>query len=149
MPDSPPQLRTCRAVRAHVVTPKRQLGDFGERVAAHRLEAEGLRVVARNVRTPSGEVDLVAADGADLVFVEVRTRRAIPGVASESVTPTKLRRMWRCAMEYCEREAADPETVRLDLVSVDLDASGGVTEIEHFRGLEVPDEPGYLPAGGA
>lgn len=121
------------------MTARQDLGDFGERVAAHRLGANGLDVFDAKVRVPSGEIDLLARDGTDLVFVEVRTRRAAPGVAAETVTPTKLRRMWRCAMEYCEREGADPELVRLDLVSIDLGAGGRVEAVEHFRGLEVPD----------
>ncbi|MFN0147723.1 MAG: YraN family protein [Dehalococcoidia bacterium] len=121
------------------MTARRDLGDFGERLAAHRLEAAGLTVLARNVRVPAGEIDVVARDGGDMVFVEVRTRKAPPGAAAESLTPSKLQRMWRCAMEYCEDQSIDPESVRLDLVSIDLDRAGRVTTVEHFRGLEVPE----------
>ena len=68
------------------MTPKRALGDFGERVAALRLEALGMTVVGRQVRLPSGEIDIVAREAAETVFVEVRTRRASPGAAAESFT---------------------------------------------------------------
>jgi putative endonuclease len=121
------------------VTARQQLGEFGERLAVHRLEAAGLCILARNVRVPAGEIDILAQDGGDLVFVEVRTRRSIPGVAAESVTPAKLRRMWQCAMDYCEREGADPERVRIDIVSVDLGPRGRVEVVEHFRAVEIPD----------
>ena len=120
------------------MTARQDLGAFGERVAAERLAVSGLAVVARNVRVKSGEIDLVARDGVDLVFVEVRTRRAIPGTAAETLTPAKLERMWRCAMEYCEASGDDPEEVRLDLVSIDLRDDGRIGAIEHFRGLELP-----------
>lgn len=123
-----------------MVTARKAMGDFGERVAAHRLEAAGMTVIGRNVRVPGGEIDIVARDGADLVFVEVRTRRALPGVAAESVDETKLERMWTCAMAYCEREDVDPETVRIDVVSIDLDRAGRVAAVEHFRGVEIPGE---------
>ena len=116
------------------MTQKRDLGDFGERIAGHRLEASGMQVVARQVRVPSGEIDLVARDGVETVFVEVRTRRASPGAAAESVTPLKRERMWRCAMEYCEAAAIDPETARLDVVVVEVDGSGRLAHVEHFRG---------------
>ena len=119
---------------------RQELGAFGERVAAHRLEAAGLEIVARNVRTSSGEIDLVARDGEDVVFVEVRTRRADPGTAAESLDTRKLQRMWRCAMEYCEETGLDPECVRIDLVSLDIGGRDAVAHIEHFRGLEIPDE---------
>lgn len=121
------------------MTARQRLGEFGERLAVHRLEASGLRILARNVRVPSGEIDILAEDGDDLVFVEVRTRRSVPGVAAESLTPAKLRRMWQCAMDYCDREGADPERVRIDVVSVDIGRGGRVEVVEHFRGIEIPD----------
>lgn len=121
------------------MTARRRLGDFGERVAAHRVEAAGMRVIARNVRMPRGEIDLVAEDGEDVVFVEVRTRRAVPGLAAESLTSVKLRRMWRCAMDYCESEGIAPERARIDVVSIDLGPGGKATTVEHFRGVEIPD----------
>lgn len=122
-----------------MVTPRRRLGDFGERLAANRLEAEGCTILARNVRVAAGEIDLVARDGDDIAFVEVRTRRAAPGLASESVDDRKLVRMWDCAMQYCEREAVDPARARIDMVSIDLDGGGKVLDIVRFRGLEIPE----------
>ncbi len=120
---------------------RRQLGEFGERVAAHRLEAAGLQILDRNARTPSGEIDLIARDGEDVAFVEVRTRRAERGTAAESLDARKLQRMWRCAMEYCEEHGLDPEWVRIDLVSLDIDGRNAVAHTEHFRALEIPDAP--------
>lgn len=123
------------------MTPRRrELGAFGERVAVHRLQAAGMTILERNVRVPSGEIDIVAQDGEDLAFVEVRTRRAEPGTAAESLVPQKLQRMWRCAMEYCEARGVAPEAARLDLVSIDLGPGRRPALVEHFRGLEVPDE---------
>ena len=84
------------------VTGSKEMGDFGERVAAHRLESIGCKILARNVRTASGEIDIIVRDGEDVAFVEVRTRRADPGTAAESLDEKKLQRMWRCAMEYCD-----------------------------------------------
>lgn len=120
------------------MTARKELGDFGERIAAHRLEADGLTIIARNARVPAGEVDIIARDGADIAFVEVRTRRAGLGLAAESVTPRKRERMWRCAMAYCEANALDPDTARLDLVTVDVGSDGRVAALEHYRGLELP-----------
>jgi len=123
-----------------VVTSRRALGDFGERVAAHRLEAMGLRIIGRNVRSGRAEIDIVAEDGDDVVFVEVRTRRGAAGLAAESLGPAKLVRMWRCAMDYCEANEIAPERARIDVVAVDLDAKGAAQSVEHFRGIEIPGE---------
>lgn len=122
------------------MTAKRDLGDFGERVAAHRLESLGFRIVARNVRVGRIEVDLIAEDGDDLVFVEVRTRRGEAGLAAESLSPAKLQRMWRCAIGYCDEHGIPPERVRIDVVAVDLDGRGLARAVEHFRGIEIPGD---------
>ncbi|MGH2608405.1 MAG: YraN family protein [Tepidiformaceae bacterium] len=119
------------------MTPRRQLGDFGERVAAHRLEADGLRILARNVRVPGGEIDLLAEEADDLVFVEVRTRKAADGAAIESLNAAKLRRMWRSAMAYCDAHEVDPARARLDVVSIDLDGAGRVVNVFHYRAMEL------------
>lgn len=123
-----------------MVTAKKELGDFGERVAAHKLEAEGMRIVGRNVRVGRVEVDLIAEDGDELVFIEVRTRRGEPGLAAESLSPAKLQRMWRCAIGYCEANAVAFERVRIDVVAVDLDGHGLARAVEHFRGIEIPGD---------
>jgi putative endonuclease len=123
-----------------VVTEKRHLGDFGERVASHKLESLGMRIVARNVRIGRAEIDLVAEDGDDLVFVEVRTRRGSAGMAAESITPAKLRTMWACVFGYCEANGIATERARVDLVAVDLDGHGTARSVEHFRALDSPPE---------
>ncbi len=122
------------------MTARQRLGAFGERVARHHIENAGLAVVSTNVRLKAGEIDILARDGSELVFVEVRTRKAPPGSAAETLTPAKLRRLWACAMEYCELEQTDPEAVRLDLVCIDLDEAGQVASMEHIKGLEMPEE---------
>ncbi len=122
------------------MTSRRQLGDFGERIAAHRLESQGMRIVARNVRVGRIEVDLIAEDGGEVVFVEVRTRRGAAGLAAESVTPAKLRRMWESAISYCDANSIAAERIRIDVVAVDLDARGSARSVEHFRSVEVPSD---------
>lgn len=117
---------------------RQELGAFGERVAAHHLEAAGMTIIDRNVRISRTEVDLIARDGDDLVFVEVRTRRNAPGLAAESIVGSKLQRIWAFALAYCERKGHDPDTIRLDVVVVELDARGSTRNVEHFRGVEVP-----------
>ncbi len=117
-----------------MVTGRRQLGDAGERIAAERLLAAGMRIVARNVRTAGGEIDILAEEGDDLVFVEVRTRRSGAGAAAESIGVRKLERMWQCARDYCDEHTLDPERIRVDVVSIDLgDGGRGPIVFEHYR----------------
>ena len=122
------------------MTARRDLGDFGERIAAHRLESEGMTVIERNARVGRVEIDLVMRDRDEVVFVEVRTRRGAPGLAAESVDAAKLRRMWEAAAGYCEQHGIGFEAARIDVVAVDLDGRGVARSVEHFRGVEVPSD---------
>ena len=71
-------------------------GLAGERAAEAELVRRGLRVIARNVRTRFGEIDLVCRDRSGYVFVEVKTRRAGSFVAAaEAVDRRKLGRLAR------------------------------------------------------
>ena len=96
-------------------------GRDGEEQAAAFLEARGFAIVARNVRSHAGEIDLVALDGEVLVFCEIRTRRTrAQGGALESVTRAKQRQVVRVAEHFLARHprfAARP--VRFDVVAID------------------------------
>lgn len=99
-----------------------------------------MHILERNVRIGRIEIDLIAQDGDDIVFVEVRTRRGAAGLAAESVNSAKLRRMWESAAGYCESRNVPPESVRIDVIAVDLDGRGLARSVEHFRGVEVPND---------
>lgn len=76
-------------------------GDEAEERAARHLEAQGLKLLARNWRCRFGEIDLILRDGATLVFVEVRARgRGDYGGAAESITAAKQARLQRAAAAY-------------------------------------------------
>src|SRR4051794_3347736 len=102
------------------------LGDFGERTATAHLQAKGYRIIDRKFRVRDGEIDLVAIDGDQVVFVEVRTRRgSYPGMAALSITKKKSLQMLRAAEWYLERHPDVAEMPqRLDVVAVELDAAG-------------------------
>jgi putative endonuclease len=120
---------------------RQQLGDFGERTARAHLEAKGLRVVDRKFRTRETEIDLVAIDGEQAVFVEVRTRRgAYDGMAALSVTRGKQRKLVNAVRFYLE---AHPEyelmPLRIDVVAIELDQDGTLRTIDHIEDAVRPD----------
>jgi putative endonuclease len=113
---------------------RRDLGAFGERVAAAHLEAKGYRIRARNFRCREGEIDIVAEDGETLVFVEVRTRRGNAlGTPAESVTVAKQRRLLTVARAYLQEHADAPPNQRIDVVAVEL-SRGRLLAVEHIEG---------------
>jgi putative endonuclease len=109
------------------------LGRRGERLAEEFLTASGLVIVDRNWRCPQGEIDLVARDGDELVFVEVKTRTSTAfGHPLEAITAAKLARLRRLAAAWCAEHGPRTPGIRLDAVAVLAPPSGEPT-IEHLR----------------
>jgi len=92
----------------------------GEDAAAAYLERIGMQVIERNWRTQAGEIDIVALDGDEIVFVEVKTRRSErAGTADEAVSPAKQRRVAKLATSYLRDAGAGADTpVRFDVVAI-------------------------------
>ena len=94
-------------------------GAQAEALAARFLERQGLAIVARNVRSRLGEIDIVARDGGTLVFVEVRLRRRRDfGGAAESITAAKRARIRAAAELYLARLPRVP-ACRIDALLLD------------------------------
>lgn len=105
-----------------------EFGAGAEALVAARLEAMGWKVLARNWRCRYGELDLVAQDGATLVFVEVKARSSRgAGTPEEAVDAAKQARLSRSAGEYLAAHGLLERTCRFDVVAVE----GG--EVRHHR----------------
>jgi putative endonuclease len=111
------------------------VGAYGERRAVDYLTNEaGMRVLERNWRCPEGEVDVIARDGDDLVFVEVKTRRGVAfGAPAEAVVAEKVRRLRRLAALWLVEHPVRARDVRFDVVSVHRPPRGPA-RVEHLRG---------------
>ena len=108
-------------------------GQRGEDLAAAWYRDHGYAVVARNWRTRWGELDLIATQRGQIVFVEVRSRStATGGTAEESVGPDKQRRLLRMAESYLQQHAPDA-SARIDVVTVYF-PHGRAPEIHHIPG---------------
>jgi putative endonuclease len=104
-------------------------------LAARHLAGLGWTVLDRNVRLPGGEIDLVARDGDELVFVEVKTRVGDDSPAPElAITAAKLARLERLADAYMTRAGQDDGPWRVDVVAIVIERSGRVRRLDHLRG---------------
>ena len=113
--------------------PAHAFGRRGEDLAHRLLRKEGYVVVARNYRTNtgSGEVDIVAWDRDELVFVEVKSRRTDEfGTPDRAVDVEKRARLVRAARSFTGRSRVPWERVRFDVVSV---VDGSPPEITLIR----------------
>jgi putative endonuclease len=144
----PAYLHIRRAIRAAhrpslvaMTEARRRIGRAAEQIVAARLIAAGWELVGRNARTRYGELDIIALDGVDLVFVEVKAGREGTSFGPErpvhAVGPRKQRQVRRLATAWlAERRGRCPRyaEIRFDAVGVSFDRQGRVADVEHIEG---------------
>lgn len=113
---------------------RREVGQFGEQLAAAHLESKGYRILERNWRCRTGEIDLIADDQGTLVFIEVRTRRATGrfGSAKESIDYRKQNKVRSSAQVYAYQQRMLHQSIRFDVVTVELTLDQQLIRLEHL-----------------
>jgi putative endonuclease len=106
--------------------PRQELGAEGEEAACGLLRESGYRILERNYRTRLGELDAVAFEGGELVFVEVRSRSTDGfGSGAESVGPRKQKQLVKMAQVYIQdKRVGYQQPCRFDVVEMQARASG-------------------------
>jgi putative endonuclease len=89
----------------------RSYGRLAEKLCALRLMLLGWRILARDYRTPMGEIDIVARRGRVLAIIEVKARRRAEA-APDALTPFQRQRIQRAALGFLQSR---PDLARLDL----------------------------------
>jgi putative endonuclease len=98
---------------------RKMLGKAGEDRAARFLAKQGYKILERNYRVPSGEIDLIALHQGEVVFVEVKTRTSDAFGAPElAVTPRKQRQMVKAALGYIKYKKLHQVPCRFDVVAI-------------------------------
>lgn len=98
---------------------KQSLGRWGEERAAEFLESKGYEILGQNIRTEYGEIDLLARQGAMLVFVEVKARSSQDyGHPEESISIIKQQHMADAAESYLQLHPEIDGEWRVDVVAV-------------------------------
>ena len=100
---------------------KRKIGSAYEDLACERLEAEGMQILARNYRVRIGEIDIIARDQEELVFIEVKYRSSLDyGGAEYAIPPAKQRTIRRVAAWYMSQNHIRPDSFcRFDAILID------------------------------
>jgi putative endonuclease len=125
---------------------RRRLGRLGEELAVAHLQRLGFALLARNARTRHGEIDLIAFNGAVLLFIEVKTRqlRASPRQQHNpfeqplaGLRPRQRARLRRLATAWlCDETHTRPSahTIRFDAIGVTVDANDNLVRLDHVEG---------------
>jgi putative endonuclease len=107
------------------------LGRWGEEEAVRYLRRQGMKILERNLRTPVGEIDIIARHGKILVFVEVKTRKSDAfGTPQEAVGPFKQRQILRTAQWYLGDGRGKGLQPRFDVIAVRPSPEGA--RVEHI-----------------
>ena len=116
-------------------------------MAERALRAKGFRILGRRVRIGRrDEIDLVARDGEELVFVEVKTRRNEDfGRPLEAVDRSKRRVMSRAAVRYLQRLAEPRVCFRFDVVEVIGAVGAEPPRVRHIENAFALDRRYALP----
>ena len=114
----------------------KSLGDEYEDRAAALIADSGLRLVERNFSGKTGEIDIVAQDGEQLVFIEVRARtNRFFDSAAGSVNLRKQQRLIRTAQLFLQRRPQwRSRPCRFDVIAFEPPQSGSVPQIRWIRG---------------
>jgi putative endonuclease len=112
---------------------KKEIGAWGEDIAADWLAEHGCEVIARNARTPYGEIDIIARQGDITIFVEVKTLTSSAKIFPEdNITPRKQQHMLNSAQHYAAEHEVDHW--QIDAIAVE-GRPGTEPVITHFENV--------------
>lgn len=115
-------------------TYRQQFGTWGEFVAANCISAAGYSLIDQNVRTPYGEIDLIAQQGQTMVFFEVKTRSTDDfGNPEESVDAKKVEHLINAALYFIQQRPDFTGDWRIDLIAIRGKLGQKNPEIEWFE----------------
>ena len=139
-------------------TSRQVLGSWGESLAADYLSQRGYKILERNVRTPYGEIDLVARQDIEkssqsrpyarasegvIVFVEVKTRSSTTyGMPEQSITARKRDHMIASAQAYLQDHPKLGDDWRVDVIAIQRESPKNPPVITHFENALAGIAPG-------
>lgn len=125
-----------------MITQKRQFGDLGEKTAARYLQDKGYKILGTNFQNKMGrklgEIDIIAKDKEEIVFVEVKTRdyaKYSDTLPEENINYWKLQRLAKTANLYLRQNRLEKAPFRFDAISVWLDREEKKAKIKHISHL--------------
>ena len=108
------------------------LGKDGEDIVENYLKNKNYKILERNFECRQGEIDIIALDKKELVFIEVKTRRTFTyGSPADSVTTVKQKHIYNTAKYYLYSHNLLDAFVRIDVIEVLVDKFG--YKINHIK----------------
>jgi len=114
---------------------RKKLGRYGEEIAAQYLMEHEYKIIHRNWRCKTGELDIIAMFDTTLIFVEVRTRRLTGtfGSPQEAINTQKQWQVRNTAQYYMHQFHKHHSLARFDFIAVELNKEGALLQIHHIE----------------
>ena len=110
---------------------RQEVGKLGEKLAQNFLKRKGYHILETGFRCREGEIDIIAQQKDDLVFIEVRTKSSLRfGTPEESITQKKKEKLITSASTYISTHQNIPSLWRIDVVAIEIDQKGKSKRIE-------------------
>ncbi len=108
----------------------KKTGKIGEDIAIDFLKKKGYKIIERNYKCVFGEVDIVARDRGDIVFIEVKSRRSeYFGDPTDAVDFNKQKKISKIALNYLNEKRLDNHDARFDVIAIKLSPNGNTVEL--------------------
>jgi putative endonuclease len=125
-----------------MVTIKRKLGDLGEKIAEKYLQENNYQIIKKNYQKRWGEIDIIAKENQEIVFIEVKTRSKgksdFYGQPQESVNFFKQQKLIKTAKTYIyEKDYPSQTDWRIDVIAIKLDEQNEKTSLNHIKNAVV------------
>ncbi len=116
---------------------KQDIGKLGEDIAAEYLKNKGYEILERNYRKPWGEIDIVAQQSRELVFVEVKAQKyGFEWRPEENVGRHKKHQLSRIISTFLkERKIPEEKNWRIDVLALEIDFNTKNARVEHIQNV--------------
>lgn len=120
-----------------MTTEKQNTGQLGEDIAVKYLEKHGYRILERNYRKPWGEIDIIAQQNDELIFIEVKTQnQELEWRPEENITRHKKRQLSRIITTYLKaNKISENQNWRVDILAIMLDFKTKNAQVEHIKNI--------------
>ncbi len=114
---------------------RQKIGKLGEDKAVEMLKRKKYKILERNEENKYGELDIIALDGEEMVFVEVRSKTGVDfGLPEETVKYKKKRRLIRNAKRYIKYQNINT-SYRIDVIGIIFNKKKNVKRIKHYKNI--------------
>ncbi len=115
---------------------KNKIGNFGQHIAVRFLIKRNYKIIDENFYTREGEIDIIAKNDNQIVFIEVKTRLSNKyGLPEEAVNQNKKEKIRQSGLKYFELKQFNHDNFRIDCIAIEIDKFKKIAKIRHHKNI--------------